>query len=795
MKKGILRIAALCCFAFTLIFGVACVENNENHGGEDNRQNRQEEEIAALLISGKPENNAVLLSSGSLRLSVPEIYANAAKKWSSTDKSVATVDSAGKVSLLKGGETQISVQLQSDLSKRDSFILTVTDDINTATAESVEIVAPREQITLSQAEFSLNAAFDKDNCKDDFVWETDNSAVVEVKKSFGSGICSFAAKSVGKAKITVKSSLNAEVQSSCEIEVVETYRANDAVLLGMITDAVIKGESVSLAAKILPAEADGNAISWGASDTNVFTVNESGVLTAVSVGEAEVILSVENGNAAPLEKRFWVKVCERNAYYETFADVYFSNGTTMKGSMEITAVARNEKENIYLSVTNDENLRLTDTEYCLKVTKTGTSQGSWSFTDVRLPAVKNGEKYNLSFWLDFIKKPADVENAFYFGVLNPADKLIFPDAARPGDYCTMGDWRVAKNGKQNTISVEVNADYDYLTLRLLSVTTPNATDSEYTYVLDDVTFNRVLSVENPGSLGGTFVSLGADNYCRFTAATGGGDFEVPLGTVSCEIGKNTLWRGASMRLYAETFERGRYTWKIRVKNTSGKAIKLFCELNFAGKVTKVEELGDNADGAVRSVAVSYDLKEKIEGEKTFVQCRIFSMSENGHTFEIGDVSMDFEETYEFSNAGTLGGEIISVQPMNGTEISKNFSPENTIAAKLARISCGEGSGTSWRGISMRLYSSALKAGTYTIKFSVYNCDTKQLKLFSSIAGYVSKVAEHGALDAGMQKSYSVSVTAQSDGSENSFIQLAVFSMTETGHTFEIGDISIDYKEA
>ena len=785
MRKGFL--AVLLGIMATLCISVGCSEQNE----PTNTDTGVQQETVFEIVS-KPTDGTVLLSSNHVQLEIPEEYKAFLPYWTSSNESVATVNETGKITLLDGGETVITVVLKDDISKRASFVLTVVDDVNLVYATSVQIQSPREQISLQENDFLLNATFDKEHCKDEFIWSVSDDSIMQIV-SHEKGIGTFKPLRLGVCTVSVKSSLDDTIQDTCEIEVVENYRAENVSLLGVITDTIIKGKTVALTAQISPSEASDNKVSWSSSDEQILTVDENGNATAVSVGSAEIICTVENVGGEDLERRFAFNVSEQNAYYETFEDVYYCDGNTLNGSFEINATARNQAENIFMTVTDAAEYQLADTGYSVKVSKTGTSVGSWSFVDIKLPSVRKGEKYKLSFNLDFINQPSETEASFYVGVLTPMDKLIFPDPEKPGDYSTLDSWRISRLGSQYTLSVDVNDDYNYLTLRILGVSSATATNSAYSYILDDVKFNRMLTVENTGSFGGEFVSLGADDYCVFTTTTqNDGVYDVPLGTVSCRNGNKSTWRGMTTRIYADEFSEGRYTLRIKVKNVSTSTLKFYMDI--AGLTSNAnKELGNLASGALKEYTYTFELSEDIT-TNTFVQLRVFCMTATGHTFEIGDVSLDFEEKYEFANTGSFGGTFTSIEGSNGATISKDFADESKFTHAVAKVTCGEGSATAWRGITMRM-ANVTKAGRYTLKFKVLNQNADSTKFYFDVAGANKNTSkELGNLASGALKEYTYTFELSEDITTNTFVQLHVFCMTATGHTFEIGDVSLDFEE-
>ena len=70
------------------------------------------------------------------------------------------------------------------------------------------------------------------------------------------------------------------------------------VTLDKTSLALRKGNTGTLVATVLPANASNKAVTWSSSDTSVATVNSKGVVTAVKTGSAVITVKTANGKTA-----------------------------------------------------------------------------------------------------------------------------------------------------------------------------------------------------------------------------------------------------------------------------------------------------------------------------------------------------------------------------------------------------------------------------------------------------------------------------------------------------------------
>jgi hypothetical protein len=135
--------------------------------------------------------------------------------------------------------------------------------------------------------FSLIATYLPSDAKDAKVtWDSSDSSVASVNASGivtakGVGICEITATAGGKTD-TCTVSVSYE---SVEVESVSLSMGMNTVMVMYVGDTSVFNANIS------PSNADDKSVSWQSSDNSVATVNATGKVTAVAVGEATITVT------------------------------------------------------------------------------------------------------------------------------------------------------------------------------------------------------------------------------------------------------------------------------------------------------------------------------------------------------------------------------------------------------------------------------------------------------------------------------------------------------------------------
>ncbi len=200
--------------------------------------------------------------------------------WTSSDTSVATVDSRGIVTGVKEGKATITV--------------TTGNGLKASASVKVELVATG--VTLAPATLnmvpgetsSLTATVTPAGVQTTLTWTSSDPTVATVDSKGG-----VKALKNGSTTITVTTGNGLKATASVKVEAVAT-----GLTVAPATLTLIPGEVSELTATITPEDAVNKTVRWGTSNHLVATVSETGAVTAVSPGSAIITGTTANGISA-----------------------------------------------------------------------------------------------------------------------------------------------------------------------------------------------------------------------------------------------------------------------------------------------------------------------------------------------------------------------------------------------------------------------------------------------------------------------------------------------------------------
>lgn len=210
-------------------------------------------------------------------------------EWANiTDQSIVDRSAIVKVTALQAGEAEI--QATTDSGKTGSHKITV------------EPLVPVEKITLDsemtvttsglhELEYTIEPA---NASIQDLEWESTDAAVAKVQYSSGRYVL-YAYKN-GTTTITATATDGSGVTASCEVTVNINYPVQGISLNHDAKTFTKAGETLQLTATIYPDSATNKNVTWKSSDKTVATVDESGLVTAVGNGTADITATTEDGN-------------------------------------------------------------------------------------------------------------------------------------------------------------------------------------------------------------------------------------------------------------------------------------------------------------------------------------------------------------------------------------------------------------------------------------------------------------------------------------------------------------------
>lgn len=200
--------------------------------------------------------------------------------WSSSDESIAAVDDTGLITAKYPGICYIYAKAESGITAQCTV---------TVKAPATGIKLNKTELNLQKGlterlETSLTPTYSTDEIK----WTTSNSNIAAVSIDG-----TVTAKSVGQSIISAITTSGEKAY--CTVNITENPIAVSSVTLNKTSAVLTSADKIQLNATVLPENATDKSIVWKSSDEAVATVSNTGVVTAVSPGNATITATSNNG--------------------------------------------------------------------------------------------------------------------------------------------------------------------------------------------------------------------------------------------------------------------------------------------------------------------------------------------------------------------------------------------------------------------------------------------------------------------------------------------------------------------
>ena len=207
--------------------------------------------------------------------------------WSSSDESIASISEDGTV-IAKGIGT--------------ATITATTNDGSNITASCFVTVNPIlvSEIILSDSELSLKlgdiyqlsvAVLPDDATDKSITWSSSDESVASISDD-GTVI----AKGSGSATITATTNDGTNLSATCEVTVTDPVVLASSIEIIPSTLSLYTGESKTVTVKILPENVTDDSFTWGCTNWDVVTIDDNGVVSAISAGEASICAIMQDGS-------------------------------------------------------------------------------------------------------------------------------------------------------------------------------------------------------------------------------------------------------------------------------------------------------------------------------------------------------------------------------------------------------------------------------------------------------------------------------------------------------------------
>ncbi len=228
---------------------------------------------------------------------VPETADESATiKYETSDTDVATVSDNGTITAVGTGTATITVTMTTS-STGKTFTATCEVTVQ-AHIESITIENGNIELYKGQTEI-LNVSFNPDEFVESkaLTWESsDESVAIVTTDDQGNTIVQAVAPGEAMIKATTVNGISTEIKVTVPEVNITT------VVINKKSTSIEKGNTETLTAYVLPENTtDDVTITWSSKDTNIATVDNNGVVTAVKPGTTKIIATSSTGLTAECE--------------------------------------------------------------------------------------------------------------------------------------------------------------------------------------------------------------------------------------------------------------------------------------------------------------------------------------------------------------------------------------------------------------------------------------------------------------------------------------------------------------
>jgi len=245
-------------------------------------------DATGVQITSIPDSLAIGSSHQLIANIEPANASDKSRTWISSNPAVATVNANGLVTGIAEGTTTITVTTV-DGGFTDQCEISVFKPVIPVTG--VDLAGCPESDLAIDETVQLTTTVTPANADDTMVsWNSSNAEILTVDQN---GLVT--AITSGTATISVKTN-DGDFTQTCEITVeVPVIYVSGVSLTNCPEDTLLVDSLHQLAALVTPEDADDKQLSWTSSDEAVASVNESGLITAVSVGESTISVTTNDG--------------------------------------------------------------------------------------------------------------------------------------------------------------------------------------------------------------------------------------------------------------------------------------------------------------------------------------------------------------------------------------------------------------------------------------------------------------------------------------------------------------------
>lgn len=207
-------------------------------------------------------------------------------RWTSSDNSIAKVDTDGLVTAVKEGTVRIKATNSADIEAE--IELTVIPTL----AESISVIPSEVTLKVGEA-FDLQYIISPETTTDKTInWTSSDNNIVAVSDKGN-----IVAISLGEATIYAGTADGSGLSAECKVSVIPTPATGIKIEYSGKTNLFV-GESVKLNAEVTPDDATDKTVIWQTQNAEILTVDNNGNVVATGLGEAWISATNSAGQSS-----------------------------------------------------------------------------------------------------------------------------------------------------------------------------------------------------------------------------------------------------------------------------------------------------------------------------------------------------------------------------------------------------------------------------------------------------------------------------------------------------------------
>lgn len=236
--------------------------------------------ISSITVKNLPSNTLTLKARKTFTLKTNTTSGNL--KFSTSNKKIVTVSSAGKIKAVKKGSANITISLKSNAKIKKVVKVTVGQPATRVKVNKSALTIKKGRSAVIKATVGPNTTSNKK-----VIWKSSNSKIAKVSVSGR-----VTAVRGGRATITAIAADGSGKKAICRV----TVRASvSSISFSKTNGKMYVGRTMQLSPVIKPADATNKKCAWSSSNDKVAVVNSAGNVYAAATGTAVITAKATDG--------------------------------------------------------------------------------------------------------------------------------------------------------------------------------------------------------------------------------------------------------------------------------------------------------------------------------------------------------------------------------------------------------------------------------------------------------------------------------------------------------------------